>query len=131
EQVVGAAVQRRARHDVVARAREVEDRRGGGRRSGRERERGDTALERGHTLLEHVLRRARDPGVDVARLGEAEQVLTVLGVPEDVGRGLVDRGGPGTGGRVGLGTCVDLLGLERPTVGHRRLLQSWLYWIRR
>ena len=71
-------------------------------------------LERGETLLEDVLRRVLDAGVDVAELGQGEQVLGVLSIVEDVGRCLVDRRGAGVGDRVGLGARVDLLGLELP-----------------
>ena len=79
--------------------------------------RADPALERGDALLQHVLGRVHDPRVDVAELGEPEQRRGVLGVAEDVGRRLVDRGGAGAGGRVGRGAGVDLLGLEGPVGG--------------
>ena len=54
------------------------------------RQRRDAALERGEALLQHVVRRVHDAGVDVAQFLEREQVGGVLGV-ELVGRGLVDR----------------------------------------
>ncbi len=66
----------------------------------------------------------KDTGVDVAQLGEAEEGRRVLGVPEHVARGLVDRHGPGPGGRVGHGPGVDLLGLESPALGHRHSLRQ-------
>ena len=47
-----------------------------------------------------VLGRVHDPRVDVAELLEREQVRGVLGVVEDVGRGLVDRQRAGAGGGV-------------------------------
>ena len=91
EQVVGAAVEPRAGDDVVARVGQVEDREGlGGLTRGQEQRR-DAAFERGDALLDDVLRRVHDPGVDVARLGEPEQRGGVLGAVEGVRGGLVDR----------------------------------------
>ena len=48
-----------------------------------------------------ALRRVHDAGVDVADLGQREQVGGVLGVAEVVAGGLVDRQGAGAGRRVG------------------------------
>ncbi len=42
-------------------------------------------------LLDGLLRRIHDAGVDVARGGEPEQCSGVVGALERVGRGLVDR----------------------------------------
>ena len=64
---------------------------------GRERERRDAAFERRDALLEHVLRRVHDAGVDVAEFLQAEQVRGVLGAVELVGRGLIDRHRDGIG----------------------------------
>ena len=100
---------------------EQRDRLGGLAR--RRRERADATLERGEPVLEHGLGRVHDPRVDVAELLEAEQRGGVVGVAEHERRRLVDRGGAGAGGRVGLGAGVDLTGFETP-VGHRRLLIS-------
>ena len=111
EQVVGAAVERRRRHDVVAGAGEVEDRQRLGRLAGCESERGHAALERGDALLEDVGRRVHDPGVDVPELLEPEQPGGVGGVVEDVaGRG-VDRDGAGVRRGVGLLARVEGPGL--------------------
>ena len=105
EQVVGAAVQRRDRDDVVAGPRDVEHgvrhgRLAGGRRAGRE-----PALERRDALLEDVPGRVHDARVDVARHLEREQVGGVLGVVELVRRRLVDRDGPGLASFGGRGSC--------------------------
>ena len=115
--VVRAAVERRARHDVPAVLGEVEQRDRLRGLAARRRQRADATLERGDPLLEHRLGRVHDPGVDVAELGEAEQVGGVLGVAEDERGRLVDRHRPCAGGGVGLGTGVHLTGLESP-VGH-------------
>ena len=61
---------------------------------------GHPALQRRHPLLEHVGGRVHDPGVDVSRHLEVEQVRAVLGVVEGVGDGLVDRHRHRAGGRV-------------------------------
>ena len=114
EQVVGAAVEPRARDDVVAGVGEVEDREVLGGLTGRQEQRGDAAFERGDALLDDVLRRVHDPGVDVAGLGQAEQRRGVLGAVERVRRGLVDRQRPRVGRDVRRLAGVDLLGLERP-----------------
>ena len=50
-----------------------------------------SALERGHALLQHGLRRIHDAGVDVAELLEREQVGGVLSGIELVGGRLIDR----------------------------------------
>ena len=82
--------------------------------AGRQEQGRDAAFERGDALLDDVLGRVHDPGVDVAGLGEAEQRGGVLGAVERVGRGLVDRQRPRVGRDVRRLAGVDLLGLERP-----------------
>ena len=99
------------------------ERRGGlarrnGERTGQSDRRDAATLERVEASLERTLRRVHDAGVDVADLGEREQVRRVVGVLELERCGLVDRHGSGTRGRVGLAADVDLLGLETPVVTH-------------
>jgi hypothetical protein len=120
EEVEGTAVDGARRHDVVARLRDVQDREGLGSLSARDEQGARAALERGDALLGDVLRGVHDAGVDVARLGEREQVRRVIRVAEHVCRGLVERGRAGARGRVRLRTRVDLAGLEGPLsgVGH-------------
>ena len=69
-----------------------------------------------HVVLacHHTLGGVHDAGVDVADLGQREEIGGVLGVTELVGRGLVD--GHGTRPRRGVGHLagVDLPGLETP-----------------
>ena len=124
EEVVGAAVDRRRRDDVVARLRDVQHGERRRRLARREQQCSGAALERRDALFDDGLGRVLDARVDVAELGEREQVLRVLGVVEHVRRGLVDRGGPGVRHRVGRGAGVHLLGLEAPVggVAHRSLL---------
>ncbi len=117
EQVVGAAVQARAGHDVIARAGQVQD---GERLRGlprRQEQRGHTALERGDALLDDVGGGVADPGVDIARNFQSEQGGGVRGVVEGVRRGRIDRQSPGVGGRIRVLTSVYLFGFERPMRG--------------
>ena len=95
EQVVGAAVERGARHDVVAGAGEVEDREGLGRLAGRHAQCRHATLESGDALLEDIRGRVHDPGVDVAEFLKPEEAGGMIGVVEDVARGGVDRDCPG------------------------------------
>ncbi|MBG9886966.1 hypothetical protein ABE10_10490, partial [Bacillus toyonensis] len=85
EEVVGAAVDRGGGDEVVACLGDVQDREGRRRLPAGEDEGAGAALERGEALLEHILRRVLDAGVDVAELGECEEVRGVVGVVEDVG----------------------------------------------
>ncbi len=125
EQVVRAAVEPGAGHDVVAGAGQVEDGEGLGGLARGQQQRGDAAFECGDALLDDVGGGVTDAGVDVARLGQPEQGGGVVGAVEGVGRGLVDRQGPGLRGGIGALTRVDLLGLERPVRRRFRGL-SWL-----
>ncbi len=122
QQVVGAPVEARARHDVVTGLGHVEQGDRLGRLPRRDQQRTHAPLQAGDPLLDRVRRRVHQPRVDVAELLEPEQVRGVLGVLEDVGRGLVDRQGPGAGLGVGGLACMDLSGLEGPAVAHRNLL---------
>ncbi len=124
EQVVGTAVQARARHDVVARLGQVEQGDGLGRLPAGHQQGGDAALEAGHPLLDGVLGRVHDSGVDVAELLQPEQGCGVVGVTEHVRGRLVDRQRPGAGGRVGCLPGVDLAGLESP-IGVAHDTRSW------
>ncbi len=72
----------------------------------------DPAFEGGDALLDDVLRRVHDPGVNVAGLGQPEQGGGVLGAVEGVRRRLIDRQRPRVGGAVRGLPGVDLLGLE-------------------
>ena len=56
--------------------------------------------------------RIHDPGVDVARDLEVEQVGAVLRAVERIRHGLVDRHGDGLGGRIGRITAMDCDGFE-------------------
>ena len=125
EQVVGAAVERRRGDDVVA---DFGDRRDGQhlgglpgpdrKRSGDPDRGGAAALQRIQARLERALRRVHDARVDVADLGQGEQVGGVGRVAELVARRLVDGHGTRPGGRIGISPDVDLACLETPCVTH-------------
>ena len=83
-------------------------------RAGQADGRGDATLEAAQPGLERTLGGVHDAGVDVADLGQREQVLRVRGVAELEARGLVDGHRTGAGGRVGLAADVDLSCLETP-----------------
>ena len=68
--------------------------------------------------LERTLGRVHDARVDVADLGQTEEVRCVLGVAEFERRRLVDGHRSRAGGRIGFAADVDLLGLEAPVVAH-------------
>lgn len=63
---------------MVARTGQRQQGKGLGRLPGGERHRSDSALERGDPLLQHVLGGVVDPGVDIAGLGQREQIRGVL-----------------------------------------------------
>ena len=77
------------------------------------RDRRHPALERRDPLLEHVVGRVHDAGIDVAELLQREQARGVGGVVELVAGGLIDRDGDGLGRRVAPPTGVqrDRLGV--------------------
>ena len=95
EQVVGAAVQPRAGHDVVAGAGQVEDREGLGGLTGGQEQRRDAAFQRGDALLDDGGGRVADAGVDVALDLQPEQRRGVCGVVERVARWSGRSAGPG------------------------------------
>ena len=63
-------------------------------------ERRHAALDRRDALLERILRRVHDAGVDVAEFLQAEQVRRVFRAVELVGGGLIDRHRDGIGRRI-------------------------------
>ena len=122
EEVVGAAIERLRRDQVVAGAGQVEHREGLGRLPARHRQGRDAPLEFGHPLLEHIVGGVHDAGVDVPELAKAEEIGSVLGAVEDVARGGVDRHGARVGGRVD-----DLAGVDGESVrvvGHDGFLSQ-------
>ena len=117
EQVVGAAVQRAGRDDVVARFRNRLDRICDGRLARRQRQRADAAFERSDALLQHIVGRVHDARVDVARHLQVEQIGAVLRVVKRKRNSLVDRHGHRAGRRVRAVAAVDGHGVEFPGRG--------------
>ena len=70
------------------------------------------AFQRHHPVREGRDRGVRQAGVDVADFLQVEELGGVVGVAEDVGRGLVDRHLPRAGGGVGGGGGMDGEGVE-------------------
>ena len=117
EQVVRSAVDGARGDDVIPRLRDVQH---GERLRGlaaRDEKGTGAPLECREALLHDVRRRVHDARVDVAELGQREEVRGVVGVVEYVGRGLVDGRRARLRGGVGLRARVDLLGLEAPVLG--------------
>ena len=101
EQIPRAAIKIGRADDVVARSRQILQRKRRRRLTRGQRQPGRPALEGGGTLLEHVVGRVHDARIDVAQLLQREQIARVLGVAELVGRRLIDRHRDRAGGRVG------------------------------
>jgi hypothetical protein len=112
EEVVGAAIERRSRDDVVSRFGDGHDRVGHRRLPRRQGEAGDAAFHCGDALFQDILGRIHDAGVDVAGHLEVEQVGAVLRTVEGIGRCLVDRHGDRPGRRFGTVTGVDGKGFK-------------------
>ena len=119
KQVVGAAVERAAGHNVVTYFGNGLDRIRHRRRARRQRQRGNTAFKRGDALLKHVVGRVHDPGVNVASHLQVKQVSTVLRAVKGVGDRLVDRHRHRLGGRVGAVTRVNRFGFKFPGCRHK------------
>jgi hypothetical protein len=121
EEVVRAAVEAGAGHDVVARLGDVEDRQRLRGLAARHEQCADAAFEAREALLHDVVRGVHQAGVDVAELLQPEEGGGVVGVLEDVRRRLVDRQRAGAGDGVRCLAGMDLTGLERPTGAHMDL----------
>ncbi|MNV09545.1 hypothetical protein D3C71_1000400 [compost metagenome] len=120
EQVVGAAIQRAGREDVVADFGDGLDGVGDGRLPRGQRECADTAFQRSNALFQHIRGRVHDAGVDVALHFQIEQIGTVLGVVEGIGHGLVDRYRHRAGGGIGRVAAVHGDGFRLPLrISHR------------
>ena len=78
KEVIGAAIQRAGRNDVVARLRDRLDGIGNGGHARGNSQRGNATLQRGHSFFQNVGGRVHDAGVDIARYLEVKQVRTVL-----------------------------------------------------
>lgn len=126
---VRAAVEVARGDDVIADLREVDDRIENRVRAGRDAEAAelrDAVLEDRHALFEHVDGRVHQARVDVAELGEREELRRLLGRLELVRRGAVDRDRARRRRRVGRPTAMDADGLwlelpvRAPLRHHRR-----------
>ncbi len=96
----GAAVEVARRDDLVAGAGDVRNGEEDRRRPGGEGPRRRAALQRREALLQHVVRRVHEPGVDVAEFLESEQIRAMLRIVEVVGGGPVDGDRPRMGRRI-------------------------------
>ena len=123
EERPGAAVELGHGDDVVARFGQVEDRVGDRRLARSQRQRSDAAFHRRHPLLQHIVGRVHDAGVDIAGHRQVEKVGAVLGVIKFIGDGLVYRHRDRLGRRLALIAGMDGLRLEFHRVFSRNRLQ--------
>ena len=117
EEVDAAAVERARRDDVVALTHERDDSQMERRVA---RGRGDRAhphLQGRDALLQDRHRGVGDPAVDVPGPLQVEQGRGMVGVPEHIGCGLIDRHRPGAGHRIRTLAGVERLGIEAQELG--------------
>jgi hypothetical protein len=112
EQVVGTAVKRRHADEVIAGFGNRLNRVSRSRLAGSQRQPGDPALHVCNTLLQHVVGRVHDAGVDIPQHRQVEQVGAVLGVVEGVCGSLVNRNCDGLGGGIRAIARVHCFGLD-------------------
>ena len=84
-------VKERRSHYVLPHPRHIQDTQQHGRLPGSRGGGGDTVLQRGHPLLEHLGSGVRYACIDISRLAEGEKVHPVLHVVKHVCSALVDR----------------------------------------
>ena len=121
EQVVGAAVQGGGGDDVVADFGDGHQRVGDRRRASGYCQRADPAFHCRHSLFQHGGGGVHDPGIDVARHFQVEQISAVLSVVEGVGSGLVNGDRDGLGGRFWRIATVNGDGFDFHCFGFREL----------
>ena len=86
----------------------------------------DAGFERGEPFFQHSGRGVRNPCVDVADTFEVEQSGGMVGILEHIGRGLIDRNRPCTGGgiRTLAGVQAERFEGRRLGCGHAELVSS-------
>ena len=115
----GAAIEPRRGDHVAARAHQREERHQLRGMAGRAGDGADAALQRRHPFLQGGDRGVGQAGIDVAHLLQVEERGGMIGVAEDIGRGLVDRDLPRACCGVRPVARMDLQGVEaeRPVFG--------------
>ena len=112
QEIDAAAIERGGGDDMLAGAEERRDGKMQRRHSARRAHRADALLERGEPLLQHRGRRIGDARVDMAGALEVEQTGRMIGVVEQVRRGLVDRDRARTRDGIGVLSGMQAQGLE-------------------
>ena len=87
---------------MIASLRQRLDGIGDSRRAGGHRQRRHAAFQRRNTLFQNILRGVCQSAIDISRVGKAETRRRMGGIPEHIGRGLVDRHGSCIGCGIGL-----------------------------
>ena len=112
EERPGSAVKTRRRDEVLAHVTDRLKGRCDRRLSRGEGESGRAAVHRSQALFENIVRRVHQPAIDVAELGEAEEIGGMFRAVENIRGRRVDRDGTRVRGRVGHLTRVDSKGSE-------------------
>ena len=107
-----AAIETGRGHDVAARSHQREKRHDLRRVPRRAADSPDAAFQRGDAFLQHGHGRVGQARVDIAHFLQVEQSGGVIGVAEDIGRGLVDRRLARAGGGIRPAAGVNLQGIK-------------------
>ena len=94
QKVVGAAIDRRRRHDMLPRVHERLQRIRHRCRPRSRSQRRHAALQRRQAALQHILRRVREAAVYIARILQREAIRRMLRIAEHIRSRLIDRHRP-------------------------------------
>ena len=119
EQRPGASIQIGRSNEILAGMRDGKNRGVHGRLSAGKYEPSDAAINRGQSLLQHIVGRIHDPRIDVAELLKPEKPCGVVYVVEGEAGGGVNRHSSGMRKRIG---CVAGMKCERAKA-------LWFCWI--
>ena len=107
KQIIRAAIEFGDTDNIVADAGQGLDRIGDRRHARCHRQPGNSALQSRHTLLQHIIGRVHDTGVDIPGDFQIKQIRAMLCVIKGIGGGLIDRNRDGFGGRIRRITGMD------------------------
>jgi len=99
---VASAVEILAEDKLIPRLAEVDDGVENGAGAGRHGQGRRPALKRRDPLLQHILRRVHQPGINIPQLLQAEKIGRMLGILEDIRAGSVNRHRPRQSGGIRL-----------------------------
>ncbi len=115
EHRIGAPVKVHRRYNLITLAADVDHRVKYCRGAGSQGQAGSPAFQSRHALLEDILGRIHQTGINIAQLLQSKEVGRMLGISEYVGTGTVNRNAPGPGfvrNRAGMqGQRVEFIGI--------------------